>query len=87
MAIQKSFFPLFRKRLPRKFHIHCIGEAKTGTTTVAKMFKGSYRAEHESETEATNRFIIDYLESKIDAGHGANFLLERDRRLNLELNR
>ena len=85
MILQKSFFQFFKRRPARRFQIYCVGAAKTGTTTVAEMFKDSYRAEHEPETEPTNQFVIDYLERKIDAGSGEKILLARDRRLNLEL--
>ena len=85
MTIQKSFFSYLKKEQPRRFHIYCVGAAKTGTTTVAEMFKDHYRAEHEPETEPTNQFVIDYLERKIDSNKGEKFLRERDRRLNLEL--
>ncbi|CAN5553521.1 hypothetical protein BH23BAC1_BH23BAC1_48150 [soil metagenome] len=70
---------------PRKFHAYCIGAAKTGTTSVASMFKDSYRARHEQEVEKTNRLVIDLLEGKIDNDKLSQFLKERDRRLNLEM--
>lgn len=85
MTIQKSSISFFKRRPPRRFHIYCVGAAKTGTTTVAEMFKGEYRAEHEPETEPTNQFVIDFLEKKMDAEVVEKYLLSRDRRLNLEL--
>lgn len=70
---------------PRRLHAYCIGAAKTGTTTVADMFRGGFRAAHEPATSATNRLVIDALEGRIGAAELEKRLRERDLALNLEL--
>jgi hypothetical protein len=77
-----------RRRLlqhsPRRFQCYCIGAAKTGTTSVASVFS-MYRTQHEPEVRRTNSLVIDYLEGRLGDGELRDRLIERDRRLNLEL--
>lgn len=70
---------------PRRMHVYCIGAAKTGTTSVASMFKPEYRSEHEAEIETLNHQIIKYLEHEINAKDMESFIQERDKRLKLEI--
>ena len=70
---------------PRRFNVYCVGAAKTGSTSLAKMLQTSYRSAHEPETEATNQMVIDWLNHSIDQTELQQRLIERDRRLNLEV--
>lgn len=70
---------------PRRMHVYCIGAAKTGTTSVAAMFKPEYLSAHEAEIETLNHKIIQYLENEIDSKDMESFILERDKRLKLEI--
>ena len=74
-----------RRFLPRRLQAYCIGAAKTGTTSIAEMFRKAYRAEHEPEARRTNRLVIDYLQGYIDEEALRVRLLQRDWRLHLEL--
>jgi hypothetical protein len=49
----------------RRFHAYCIGAPKTGTTTIAAMFRRHYKAAHEPAALTTNRLVIAALEAKL----------------------
>ncbi len=74
-----------QKLKPRKFRAYCIGAAKTGSTSLAAMLQSKYKSAHEPETERTNQLVIDWLEGVIDDSELKRTLIERDCRLNLEL--
>src|SRR5690348_13414736 len=69
----------------RRFHAYCIGAPKTGTTSIAAMFRAHYRAAHEPSAQATNRLVIGALESKIAGESLVQHLRTRDATLGLEL--
>jgi len=77
--------PANRTEQPRRFHAYCVGAAKTGTTTIAHMARGHYRAAHEPDAENTSRLVIDFLEQKISTADMETLLKQRDQALNLEL--
>lgn len=74
-----------RLQQERSFQVFCIGAAKTGTTSIAGMFRDNYLARHEPETGRTVQIVIDYLENNINRDEVSQLLLKRDARLNLEL--
>ncbi len=74
-----------RRFLPRVFHAYCIGCAKTGTTSIADIFKEHYRSAHEIDIKLTNDLIINYLEEKYDRFTIERLLLDRDKHLKLEM--
>jgi hypothetical protein len=74
-----------KRLLPRKFQTYCVGAAKTGSTSLAAMFSPSFRAVHEPAVKKTNQLIIDWLEGKLERAELNTRLIERDRRLKLEL--
>ena len=74
-----------RRFRTRRTFLYCIGAAKTGTTSLAAMFRPHYQAEHEPETLRTTRLVIDRLEGRVPREAVATALRRRDRRLNLEL--
>lgn len=73
------------KVLPRRFHCYCLGAAKTATTTVSAMFEHNYDSQHEADISNTNHTIIRYLNNDITEQEILDFLQQRDRDLNLEL--
>jgi hypothetical protein len=89
MGHLQSFSNRLKQRINRlklrKFHAYCVGAAKTGTTTIATMFSSSYLSRHEQEVQRTNGLVIDYLENKIIKEDLWEKLVERDKRLNLEM--
>jgi len=76
-----NYLSRFRKR---KFHVFCIGAAKTGTTSIAHYLSSACRSAHEAETLDTNKLIIDKLEHRISKDKLLNKILQRDNRLKLE---
>jgi hypothetical protein len=85
MNLKESLDRRFNRLKPRRFRCYCIGAAKTGTTSIASSFSQFYRAQHEPETQQTNRLIIHYLEGEISKKDLQASLVKRDRRLRLEM--
>jgi len=77
--------PLFFARTPRAFHAYCVGTNKSGTHSIANIFSRCYNARHEPE----HYFLIDRIlaaaNGKIDQKAMARYLINRDKRLWLEL--
>ena len=70
----------------RRFRSYCVGTGKTGTHSLAGMLERHYRSAHEPDSEALIRTILDG--NGVDGWPSArmqSFLLDRDRRLFLEL--
>lgn len=84
-----------KMRRGRKLHCFCLGAAKTGTTSFASMFEDCYRSAHEPDTVALTDMVAQVLgegpavrgtDPTSPAGLDvAAWLIERDRRLNLEV--
>lgn len=74
-----------RRLKPRNLKVYCVGAAKTGSTSLAAMFRPHYRAAHEPETSRTNQLVIDWLENSLSYEDVKQRLLERDRRLYLDV--
>lgn len=70
--------------LPRRFHCYCVGAPKTGTSSIAKVFR-KYRSGHEVDPKVLTTFILDYIEKRVTVEEATKFLRNRDRLLNLEL--
>ncbi|CAN5784568.1 hypothetical protein BH23GEM9_BH23GEM9_29150 [soil metagenome] len=68
----------------RRFQAYCIGTAKSGTASIAEIFRPGYRVGHEPDAEL---LIERILSSAAERGEraDADFLRARDRRLRLEL--
>ena len=71
---------------PRRFHAFGVGMAKTGTHSLAAMFRAHYRCAHEPEEYALTRQILDRAAGRSSAAAVERYLVEADRRLKLELN-
>ena len=74
-----------QKFLPRRFHCYCIGAAKTATTSISSMFRNNYDSAHEPDILATNRMIINHLEQQVTTKETTTYLINRDKRLRLEM--
>ena len=67
--------------MPRRVHSYCVGLPKTGTTSLATMFAGKYRSQHEPAYEE----IFELLRSGRPRDEIERIYRKRDRRLWLEL--
>ena len=85
MSISTFIGNIFPRFYTRKIHLYCIGAAKTGTTSVAAMFSSEFRSAHEQDIQEFNHKLINYLEGKIDLANMTQYILERDRLLNLDV--
>ncbi len=72
----------FRKR---KTHAFCLGAAKTGTTSIAKIYNKVLRTAHEPEVVNTTDLVMDTLSTNLSELQCKKLIAKRDRRLNLEL--
>lgn len=71
---------------PRRFQAFGVGMAKTGTHSLAAMFRPHYRCAHEPEEYALTRQILDRAAGRASTAALERYLLEADRRLKLEVN-
>lgn len=69
----------------RAFHAFCVGAPRTGTTSMAGLFRGYYRSRHEVDSERVLQVALDYAEGKISEGDFRNFVHQRDRSMLLEM--
>lgn len=69
----------------KRVHVFCIGAAKTGTTSISHIYNPVFRAAHEPEVNKTTNLIIDYLSKTISVDECKKQIIDRDRKLNLEL--
>lgn len=74
--------PLVRRR---RFHAYCVGIAKSGTHSLAEVFNGNYRAEHEPGAEELIWLKHESDRNTIGAEKIEEFLRKRDLRFYLEI--
>lgn len=69
----------------RRFHAYCIGTSKSGTTSMAGLFQDNYRVAHQPEEELVIDQVMRLGDGLITQKEFSDFVRERDRRLNLEM--
>jgi len=69
----------------RTHQIYVVGVGKSGTHSIASMFQFQLHAAHEPAIEELINHILGIAAGSIDSNATDQFLLERDRRLGLEL--
>jgi len=69
----------------RKFQVYCVGLPRSGTHSVASMFRNKFRAEHEPYAGATIKMIEDVKRGKSSDKKVLKHLYIRDRLMQLEL--
>jgi hypothetical protein len=62
----------------------CVGQAKSGTSSVYGLLAARYRAAHEPEREQILKLILRESHGEIGDNALREYLVERDRRLNLD---
>ncbi|MDJ0617679.1 MAG: sulfotransferase [Calothrix sp. MO_192.B10] len=73
-----------RGDLQRTTKAFCVGQAKSGTASLYSLLARCYRAAHEPERAQTLEMILRQSRGEVDAQSFRAYLMERDRRLNLE---
>lgn len=76
------FYRVFNER---KTHIYCVGTAKSGTNSIGTIFGEQLLSSHEPEAAETIKLILDKASGRISDENLCRRLLERDRRLCLDL--
>jgi len=76
---------VFRLLNPRRTHIYCVGTAKSGTHSIAAIFYSNLRSAHEPEHRKLIEIILKFEAKSIDHIELRNFVLNRDKRLWLEV--
>ncbi|MEW6355481.1 MAG: sulfotransferase [Planctomycetota bacterium] len=69
---------------PRRFHAYCVGTSKSGTTSLAKMLAKACRSDHEPTAVELIWQILGAADGSIGREQIEQYIVERDRRLNLE---
>jgi len=85
LAPVKQWLRSLPPRKSRRFHAYCVGDAKTGTHSVHGIFATHFRSAHEPEREALVALLELEERSSLNHDEKVDFLLKRDRRLNLEM--
>ena len=80
LAKQSSIGRLFAK----KMHVYCIGAPKTGTMSVAEIFRKPFRAAHEPQPKESIEFVIAFRTGEIDRPEALDLLKLRDKLLALD---
>jgi hypothetical protein len=62
----------------------CVGQAKSGTASLCGLLATRYRAAHEPEREQILDVILRESRGEVDEGAVRDYLIRRDRRLDLE---
>ncbi len=70
---------------PRRFHAYVVGVARTGTTSMARMFRSSYRAAHEPDPGIVVTALERQERGRVSRRGLLRFLRRRDHLLHLEL--
>jgi hypothetical protein len=86
-AVRQTFkhsplYPLMRRR---RFHAYCVGGPKTGTTSIALMFRRHYLAAHEPLGAGTMDRVLAAHRGSASRSELARYLKWRDRELYLEM--
>jgi hypothetical protein len=76
---------LYGSANPRRAHCYCVGTSKSGTHSIAALFRGPLRSDHEPERELVLKMILRRLQNTIGPEEWRRFIKERDKRLSLEL--
>lgn len=76
---------LFRLRYPRKTHLYGVGTGKSGTHSLAAIFSDHLRTAHEPERAKVIDVILAVSAGRINEEELRRYVLERDRRLWLEV--
>lgn len=74
-----------RRSVDRRTQLYGVGAAKSGTQSIATMFDGVLRSRHEPEAAQLIGRILDRAADRIEEEAWRRYVLERDRRLYLEV--
>jgi glycosyltransferase involved in cell wall biosynthesis len=77
--------PLFQFRNPRAFHVFGLGTSKSGTHSLHALCEQNYWSGHEPEDREFIQQILGYETGRVTREEMKRFLLERDRRMYLEM--
>ena len=69
----------------RRFQAYCVGAAKAGTYSLAGMLETDFRVAHEPDRPELLDAVVAFDKGSLTTGKLDRYLLERDRRLQLEL--
>lgn len=82
-SVLEELRPIFQSR---RFQIYCVGTAKSGTHSIAELFRDHYRAAHEPEDEQFIRLLVDVKHRVAETQSLVKRVRRNDRRHFLELN-
>jgi len=69
----------------RRFHAFCVGVSKSGTHSIAGVFAGNYRAQHEPESARLLPLLTPLVSNAAPGPRLRLYLRSKDRRLGLEM--
>ena len=71
--------------LSTKNRLYCVGTAKSGTHSIAGIFDNKYKVAHEAESKMLINLILNYYSDRIEINKMKKYLIDRDKRLNLDV--
>lgn len=78
--------PLLGRAFPRRFHLYCVGTAKSGTHSIASVFSTRFRSKHEPYSEQALQTILNFSVGTIDQRAINRFIIRKEKQLHLEVN-
>lgn len=72
-------------RPKRRFQAYCVGTGKSGTHSIAALFKSQYRSLHEPESRLVIETILAAADGLINTRELHKFVKQQDNRLWLEM--
>ena len=74
-----------RQQAPRRARLYAVGTGKSGTHSLAEMFAGNVRAQHEPQADLLIQKVLAFHTARISRNEFAGWVRKRDRELNLEV--
>jgi len=71
--------------MDRRFHVYCVGSAKSGTHSIASIFAQNYASSHEPEHSSLIQAILARAAGELSDRRLSALLADRDERLRLEM--
>lgn len=71
---------------PRRFHAFCIGAARTGTHSVARLLQRNFRSQHEPDVRQVVQHVLAMDKGERNDDAVQQFVLAHDRAWRLEMN-
>ena len=85
MLSARQYYRRIRRKIgPRRVQLFTVGPGKSGSNSLANLFRVNYRSGHEAEARHALELLIRYRSSEASDEEVRDYLVARDRRQQLE---